>query len=72
MKFKSNQKVVFIDENIPNNTVMTIKKGNHNRSGMTMVSLNLKGGVGIAFVDQIRLATPQEEKTGFRDKGVNV
>lgn len=71
MKFKAKDKVVFEADYIPNNQVMTVKRGTHKRHGLDMVRLHLEGGEGIAFANQLRLATAEEEATGFRAKGAS-
>ena len=50
----------------PNNLVMTIKRGNYKSAGMDMVSVQLPGGLGQAFADQLRIATYAEDKKGIR------
>ncbi|WP_416631973.1 hypothetical protein [Acinetobacter baumannii] len=69
MKFKAKDKVVFEADYIPNNQVMTVKRGTHKRHGFDMVRLHLEGGEGVAFASQLRPATAEEETTGFRAKG---
>jgi hypothetical protein len=66
MIFKTNDKVVFENENIPNNQVMTITKGNHKRNGFDMVRLLLNGGAGIAYANELRLATEEEKAANKR------
>lgn len=66
MKFKPNDKVVYENAYIINNQVMTITRGNHKRNGLDMVCLLLKGGSGIAFADELRLATEEEIKANKR------
>jgi len=71
MKFKINDKVVFENENFLNNQVMTITRGSHKRHGYDMVCLLLEGGEGLAYANELRLATAEEEATGFRAKGAS-
>lgn len=71
MKFKAKDKVVFENENFPNNRVMTILSGNQKRNGFEMVTLLLEGGRGIAYANQLRPATAEEVVTGFRAKGAS-
>lgn len=68
MKFKAKDKVVFEDDHIPNNQVMTIIRGTYKSNGFDQVRLLLKGGEAIAYSDQLRLAKPSEVKTGFREE----
>lgn len=66
MNFKKNQKVVFDNPHVPNNLVMNVKRGTYKSGGMSMVTIELPGGLGQAFASQLRLATREEEQTGFR------
>lgn len=66
MKFKPNDKVVFENENYLNNQVMTITRGNHKRHGYDMVCLLLEGGAGIAYANELRLATEEEIEANER------
>lgn len=66
MKFKTNDNVVYDDPNTPNNLVMKVSKSTYKSSGMDMVSVKLPSGIGQAFASQLRMATPQEIKTGLR------
>lgn len=65
-KFKANDKVVFANNHIPNNLVMTVKRGTHKSSGMDMVTVELPGGLAHAFASELRIASDAEVKKGVR------
>lgn len=65
-KFKRNDKVVFDNPHVPNNLVMNVKRGTYKSSGMHMVDLELPDGIAKAFASELRIATKEEEKSGFR------
>lgn len=66
-KFKLNNKVVFSNKDVPNNLVMTVKRGNYKSAGMEMVTIELPGGLGHAFASELRIATALEVEKGVRE-----
>lgn len=65
-KFKANDKVVFSNNYIPNNLVMTVKRGTYKSSGMDMVTVELPGGLAHAFAPELRIAKQDEIDAGVR------